>query len=90
MTPTAYYDQLEKLIRTRRTLINRKEDLEEVNLEVEGAYTAILRLEGSNGSEFAIKSPKFLKRFHNELHTSYVRKIQAIETKINEHQRNNF
>ncbi len=87
---TEYYNQLEKLIRRRRTLINRKEELEEVSLEVDGAYSAILRLEGSNGSEFAIKRPQFLKRFYNDLHNGYLQKIQAVETKIKEHQQNNF
>ena len=90
MTPTEYYNHLEKLIRTRRVLINRKEKLEGVKLEVEGAYSTILRLEGSNGIEFTISRPKFLQRFYTELHTGYADKIQAIENKIHEHQHKNF
>ena len=90
MIPADYYNTLETLIRRRRTLINRKGKLEEVSLEITKEYYPLLRLEGSCGNEFKITHPIFLQRFYTTLHTSYEKKIQAIETKINDHQHNNF
>lgn len=84
------FDRLEQLTRKRRVLINRKERLEEVALNPDGNYTAILWLEGSNGNEFTIARPTFLQRFYSELHAGYVQKIQAIEQQIIEHKHNNY
>lgn len=89
MNTNSPFDRLEQLTRKRRVLINRKERLEEITLTPEGDYTAILRLEGSNGNEFTISNSKFLHRFYSELHTGYVRKIQAIEKQITEHKHTN-
>ena len=90
MNPNNPFDRLEKLVLKRKVLIRRKERLERVCLDAIGAYKTELRLEDGNGNYFAITHPKFLQRFYSDLHTGYVKKIQAIEKQIMEHKHNNY